>query len=545
MPGSNARVRTVTDSAFTPSGSTATAGVYARSATNGVFNGVKNAYLNPSTNIWVGAPPTVTGLSMTTVTTGAWPDIATNIRASWTLPSSVALISGFDVYLNSTVATAYGAANQWNKVNGTILSNSTTSVDITPNNVFSGTYSTYVLVRGINGLNATSSASAGFAIAMPSAVTPTIWGAYTSASNLRGLASYTAGTVQKVFFNGVLATPQANNSSSTYSYRDYGSLAENTSYTLTAQIMDNRGFYSGSASVAGTTTNIPPNAPSLSLSTEAPTQSYANQRVINAVCTQSSDSDYKDMQLFYHNGNGAWVLHSTFTSNQTHRVTGLATGTTYTFLLRQRDNHSGQTDATATQRTDDPLPYLFLVSNDYWTYYTPPSTYQYNLSSTGNSVCDTNDFVDSPYPLVIGGDSRLNITAVKIKMHKELSTTYDLTSTTRKMFLYGPGGIGARIYMGQNLGADFYGNTPPSTNYWTGVSDKEYTWYINGGGGLGYGNCDQDFYVQAYNNSGSLTSTQWGSTAKTRIYVTVYYDRRTDYATESTYHPAVYETRYY
>ena len=526
MPGSNARVRTVTDSAFTPSGSTATAAIYARSATNGAFGGVKNAYLNPSTNIWVGAPPTVTGLSMTTVTTGAWPDIATNIRASWTLPSSVTLTSGFDVYLNSTVATAYGAANQWNKVNGTILSNSTTFIDIAPNTSSGGTYSTYVLVRGINGLNATSSASAGFAIAMPSAITPTIWGAYTSASNLRGLASYTAGTVQKVFFNGVLATPQANNSSSTYSYRDYGSLAENTSYTLTAQIMDNRGFYSGSVSVAGTTTNIPPNAPSLSLSTESATPSYPNQRVINAVCSQSSDGDYKDMQLFYHNGNGAWVLYSTFSANQTHRVTGLSAGTTYTFLLRQRDNHSGQTDATATQATDALVPYQYIVTQGYTvdnSYY----SYQYGLSSTGNSVCETNDFVDSPYPIGIGGDTNLNITAVKIKMHKELTTTYDLTSTTRKMFLYGPGGIGARIYMGQNLGADFYGNTPPSTNYWTGVSDKEYTWYINGGGGLGYGNSDQDFWVQAYNNAGSLTSTQWGSTAKTRIYVTVYYDRRT------------------
>ena len=543
MPGSNARVRTVTDSAFTPSGTTATAGVYARSATNSTFGGVKNAYLNPSTNIWVGAPPTVTSLSMTTVTTGAWPDIATNIRASWALPSSVTLISGFDVYLNSTVATAYGAANQWNKVNGTILSNSTTSIDITPNNVFGGTYSTYVLVRGINGLNATSSASAGFAIAMPSAITPTIWGEYTSASNLRGLASYTAGTVQKVFFNGVLATPQANNSSSTYSYRDYGSLAENTAYTLTAQIVDSRGFYSGTASVAGTTTNTPPNAPSLSLSQEAPTTGYPNLRVINAVCSQSSDADYKDMQLFYHNGDGVWVLHSTFTANQTHRVTGLSPSKTYTFLLRQRDNHSGQTDATATQPTDALIPYSYLIAAGYWTdnsYY----SYQYGLSSTGNSVCDTNDFADSPYPLAIGGDTNLNITAVKIKMHKELSTTYDLTSTTRKMFLYGPGGIGARIYMGQNLGADFYGNTPPSTNYWTGISDKEYTWYINGGAGLGYGNCDDDFWVQAYNRSGSLTSTQWGSTAKTRIYVTVYYDRRTwvpsSYYTDPVYGTATY-----
>ena len=526
MSGSNARVRTVTDSAFTPSGSTATAAIYARSATNGAFGGVKNAYLNPSTNIWVGAPPTVTGLSMTTVTTGAWPDIATNIRASWTLPSSVTLTSGFDVYLNSTVATAYGAANQWNKVNGTILSNSTTFIDIAPNTSSGGTYSTYVLVRGINGLNATSSASAGFAIAMPSAVTPTIWGAYTSASNLRGLASYTAGTVQKVFFNGVLATPQANNSSSTYSYRDYGSLAENTSYTLTAQIMDNRGFYSGSASVAGTTTNTPPNAPSLSLSTESATPSYPNQRVINAVCSQSSDGDYKDMQLFYHNGNGAWVLHSTFSANQTHRVTGLSAGTTYTFLLRQRDNHSGQTDATATQATDALVPYPYIVTQGY-TVDTSSYSYQYGLSSTGNSVCETNDFVDSPYPLAIGGDINLNLTAVKIKMHKELGTTYDLTSTTRKMFLYGPGGIGARIYMGQNLGADFYGNTPPSTNYWTGVSDKEYTWYINGGGGLGYGNCDDDFWVQAYNRSESLTSTNWSASFKTRIYVTVYYDTRT------------------
>jgi hypothetical protein len=309
--------------------------------------------------------------------------------------------------------------------------------------------------------------------------------------------------------------------------------------------MDNRGFYSGTASVAGTTTNTPPNAPSLSLSTEAATQSYPNQRVINAVCSQSSDGDYKDMQLFYHNGNGAWVLYSTFTSNQTHRVTGLATGTTYTFLLRQRDNHSGQTDVTATQATDAPQSYWFLVSDAYYTYYTPPSTYQYGLSSSGNSVCDANDFADSPYPLVIAGDTRLNITAVKIKMHKELGTTYDLTSTTRKMFLYGPGGIGARIYSGQNLGADFYGNTPPSTTFWTGVSDKEYTWYINGGGGLGYGNCDSDFWVQAYNNSGTLTSTNWNASYQTRIYVTVYYDRRTDYPTESTYHPAAYETRYY
>lgn len=526
MPGSNARVRTVTDSAFIPSGSTATAGVYARSATNGVFNGVKNAYLNPSTNIWVGAPPVVTSLSIATVASGTWPDITTSLRLSWSLPISVALISGFDVYLNSTVATAYGAANQWNKVNGTLLANSSTSIDFAPNIGTSATYTTYIVSRGINNLNASSNASSGFSITMPSAITPTIWSDYTSASNLRGLVSYTAGTVQKVFFNSVLATAQSNNSSSTYSYRDYGSLAENTSYTLTAQIVDNRGFYSGSASVDGTTTNTPPNAPSLSLSTESATPSYPNQRVINAACSQSSDSDYKDMQLFYHNGNGVWVLHSTFSANQTHRVTGLSAGTTYTFLLRQRDNHSGQTDATATQATDALVPYTYIVTQGYTvdnSYY----SYQYGLSSTGNSVCDTNDFVDSPYPLAIGGDTNLNLTAVKIKMHKELSTTYDLTSTTRKMFLYGPGGIGARIYMGQNLGADFYGNTPPSTNYWTGVSDKEYTWYINGGGGLGYGNCDDDFWVQAYNRSGSLTSTQWGSTAKTRIYVTVYYDRRT------------------
>jgi hypothetical protein len=95
------------------------------------------------------------------------------------------------------------------------------------------------------------------------------------------------------------------------------------------------------------------------------------------------------------------------------------------------------------------------------------------------------------------------------------------------MFLYGPGGIGARIYMGQNLGANFYGNTAPSTNFWTGIADKEYTWDINGSSGLGYGNSDTDFFVQAYNDAGTLTSTQWGSTAKTRIYVTVYYTRRT------------------
>jgi hypothetical protein len=154
--------------------------------------------------------------------------------------------------------------------------------------------------------------------------------------------------------------------------------------------------------------------------------------------------------------------------------------------------------------------------------------------------------------------------AVRIRMTRANSEVFDLTANTqtnttgRKVFFYGPGSLGMRLWkqtdgtpVGQSWG------TPDQTvnSFWTGTAQKEHTWNVDNtvtGNVLVNGvRClrapGNEWFISGSNAAGTVYSTNWGtvvSGAATTVALTVYYFRATrtfttyanDYgATNSTY----------
>lgn len=230
MPGSNARVRTVTNTAFTPSGSTATARISVRSATNGAFGSVKNAYLNPSTNIWVGAPPIPTAPTYRNVRTGTFPNLNNSIWVDWTSDTS-GIIASFDVFVKigagaySLAANVSAATRTYNY--GAIAANTT--------------YSFYVRTNGVSGLTTTSPESS---TSLAGAGLVSVLGTAETADTATASWTVTAGVFQKYFVYDnatLIATVNGTELGTSFSYQRTG-LTPGTTYNFRVYAQNLDGF---------------------------------------------------------------------------------------------------------------------------------------------------------------------------------------------------------------------------------------------------------------------------------------------------------------
>ena len=265
MPGSNARVRTVTNTAFTPSDSTATARISVRSATNGAFGSVKNAYLNPSTNIWVGAPPIPTAPTYRNVRTGTFPNLNNSIWVDWTSDTS-GIIASFDVFVKigagaySLAANVSAATRTYNY--GAIAANTT--------------YSFYVRTNGVSGLTTTSPESS-TSLASPGLVS--VLG--TARTGTTATVSWTvnAGVFQKYFVydNATpIATVNGTELGTSFSYQRTG-LALGTSYNFKVYGQNLDGLTGLFREVNITTTDVPsvPATPTITAADSGDTINWA------------------------------------------------------------------------------------------------------------------------------------------------------------------------------------------------------------------------------------------------------------------------------
>lgn len=199
-----------------------------------------------------------------------------------------------------------------------------------------------------------------------------------------------------------------------------------------------------------------------------------------------------------------------------------------------------------------------------------PDTYAWNAwayatgSYSGNVVFDTsfngaggggnNYVITNPTNLSDNDEGALGsrngaityVYAVRLRMERNNTGTFDLTSTTqtntsgRKVFFYGPGGLAMRCYGGTTLGQNWGQPDQTSDTKWTGTALQEHTWYVDATvtGNLtppdsGYtalkapGN---NWYVSGSNEATTVYSSFWGSAASgaaTKVTVTVYYARGT------------------
>lgn len=153
----------------------------------------------------------------------------------------------------------------------------------------------------------------------------------------------------------------------------------------------------------------------------------------------------------------------------------------------------------------------------------------------------------SPYPLALSGTT-VGLTGFRILMQKYDSGTYDLTSGTRRVYVYGPAGIAMALYSGATAGQT-WGDGVASSTRWTGTADVGYTWNVNSAvSGSGYDGTvggyivwnPSDMFLQAYSAANPTTqySTFWGATVRTKVSIYVYY--RTRAYTATTYLPQTY-----
>ena len=186
-------------------------------------------------------------------------------------------------------------------------------------------------------------------------------------------------------------------------------------------------------------------------------------------------------------------------------------------------------------------------------------TYDFNGANSGNvypiSYPHVYDNNESGTLNSVNGDI-VYVYAVKIRMARNNGAIFDLTTSTqtnttgRKVFFYGPGGLGMRLWkqtdgipVGQSWG------TPDQTSNtkWTGTPAQEHTWnvdstvagnvLVNGTRALqAPGN---EWILSGSNAAGNVYSTTWGNastSAATNVTLTVFYirARRT---TLTTTHP--------
>lgn len=347
----NIRIRQSLNGEFLPSTLSGTAVPNQRPSDNVAFGSVKYAHWRGDTDIafvkkWDGIPPVVTSVASSHATTGTWPDISSLLNVSWSIPTT-SLIASFDVFVNATCVTSAGAANQWNKINSTVLSSTTNSLVFVPNHTATGIYKFYVRSNGISGINTTSSESTGVTLSVPAA--PTVLFTGTSASATTPYMSFTVGTVQKTFVDGVAGGAIAQ-ASSTSSGLAKSSLSERTSYTYSMTYIDAKGFLSPAGSGSVTTLNAPPAAPSGSVTTSGIDN---GSRTISITRTASTDPDFWKLEVYTLASGGSWVLKGTYYNNGTVDYGGYALNTLHTIIVRQWDNNGGYTDWSGTITTGD------------------------------------------------------------------------------------------------------------------------------------------------------------------------------------------------
>ena len=347
----NIRIRQTLNGEFLPSTLSGTAVPNQRPSDNVAFGSVKYAWWRGDTDIafvkkWDGIPPVVTSVASSHATTGTWPNISSLLNISWSIPTT-SLIASFDVFVNSTCDTTAGVANQWNKINSTVLSSTTNSLVFTPNHTATGIYKFYVRSNGISGINTTSSESTGVTLSIPAA--PTVLFTGTSASGTTPYISFTVGTVQKTFVDGVAGGVITEGSSTSSGLAKTG-LSERTAYTYSMTYIDAKGFLSPAGSGSVTTLNAPPTAPSGSVSTSGIDN---GSRTISITRTASTDPDFLKLEVYTLASGGSWVLKGTYYNNGTEAYTGYALNTLHTIIVRQHDNNGGSTDWSGTITTGD------------------------------------------------------------------------------------------------------------------------------------------------------------------------------------------------
>ena len=347
----NIRIRQALNGEFLPSTLSGTAVPNQRPSDNVAFGSVKYAHWRGDTDIafvkkWDGIPPVVTSVASSHATTGTWPDISSLLNVSWSIPTT-SLIASFDVFVNATCVTSAGAANQWNKINSTVLSSTTNSLSFAPNHTATGIYRFYVRSNGISGINTTSSESTGVTLSVPAA--PTVLFTGTSASGTTPYMSFSVGAVQKTFVDGAAGGAIAQGSSTSSGLAKTG-LSERTGYTYSMTYVDAKGFTSPAGSGSVTTLNAPPAAPSGSVSTSGVDN---GSRFISITRTASYDPDFSRLEVFTLASGGSWVLKGTYYDNGTVAYPSYALNTYHAVIVRQWDNNGGYTDWNGSITTGD------------------------------------------------------------------------------------------------------------------------------------------------------------------------------------------------
>ena len=494
MPGSNARARKVTDTAFTPSGSTATAGVYARTATNGAFGSVKNAYSNPSTNIWNTTPPVPTAPTYRNVRTGTFPNLNNSIWVDWTSDTS-GVIASFDIFAKigsgayTHVANLSAATREYNY--GAISADTT--------------YSFYVRSNGIGGLTRTSTETS-VSLGTPS----TVGTLSTSKTTTSATASWTvpAGTYQKfhvyastTYLGEVLAT----STGTSYSFTRSG-LAQNVAYNFRVYAQNYNQHWSTFSEVNITTDTL--TIPSISWSDSSATK-YSAWSI-----TWSGTAGITYQPQYYKTSwqnNGATQSGSGSKTSATQDV-----GYSSTLYMRLyvtdaygASGYTGQIQVTAGRP---------LLQESSWK--TGASTlYEYSVDANGpgwgnldalSFVCNSTQ--DYYFDTVLPGSSASSVSAYSLQ-----SPSKELTRTDRRCRIKAPD-------TGTYRDTSFDGRTAPYTSYqgvtagWHtsagasdvtynfGVADETY-WYING--------------ANRYANVSNGTIDNWNTGANTRFILRV------------------------
>jgi len=404
MPGANVFVYDGT--AYKPTDRAQSAGIFARGASLSgviyVYQLSKPAASTVATQIWQGFPPTPSQVTFSHGTTGTAPNSTNRTTISWTCDSS-ALLSKFEIYqkvgtgsfvaLSTTIGSGVRSYTVDSHAAGTL-------------------YTYYVRAVGISGLTK-NGAENSFTLSAPTLTGVSLAELSKTSSSATWRLTVPAGTFQKVDWylstNNTTFTFSSSatiGSSATFADFTWSSLPERTQRWVRAVLTNYSNHATGNTtSVAITTLNQPPGAPSISsvsaINETDPgigggygTSGEVRKRV-NVAYSLAGDSDYKNHTLYVYGDNGAgtgpsgYVTEITRTdgANRTETVTGLMPSTRYWFLLRQRDNNSGETDNSQGWQTAVTQAVISRSQENAYTYFT--------ASGVVDGTADGNYLVDS------------------------------------------------------------------------------------------------------------------------------------------------------
>lgn len=445
MPGAN--VFAYDGTGYKPTDRSASAGIFARSTS---LTGVLYAYqlskpadITVATQIWQGFPPTPSQVTFSHGTTGTAPNSTNRTTISWTCASS-ALLSRFEIYRKV-------GAGSFTALSTTIGS---AARSYTVDSHAAGTlYTYYVRAVGISGLTRTGAENS-FTLTAPALTGVSLAALSSTSSSLTWRLTVPAGTFQKVEWYR-----STNNSTFTYNtVSTIGSTATTVDHTWSGVGERTAGYvrcvlynYSNHAtgntsSVGITTLNQPPGAPSIS-SVSAISEGdpgvgggYATsgevRKRVNVAYSLAGDGDYKNHTLYVYSDNGAgtgpsgYVTEITRTdgANRTETVTGLMPSTRYWFLLRQRDNNSGETDNSQGWQTTVTQGVISRSQQNAYTYYTASGAVDGTLD--GNYA--TTSVATTPGESTYSSPSR---------MYDNDTSTFWVSGTTSTVGSPDPGGI--------------------------------------------------------------------------------------------------------